>query len=66
MPEEKKDNMGIYDVLLIINIIQGLAMEIYQQYKAGNPAPMTKEEWEEIAPKLIEQRKKAVADALSI
>jgi hypothetical protein len=66
MAEEKKDRMGVYDVLLIINLVQSIAMQIYAEYKQANPAPMTKEEWDEISPSIVSERKKAVQDALSI
>ena len=64
--KEKDSKMGVYDVLMIINLIQSIAMQIYAEYKKANPAPMTKEEWDEIAPQIVADRKKAVQDALSI
>jgi len=63
--EEKKANaMGIYDFALLVNIITTISMQIYREFKANNPEPMTKEQWLELQLPLVEMRKAAVKSAL--
>jgi hypothetical protein len=63
---EKEKNMGIYDIMLLMNIAVTMSIQIYNEFKGENTEPMTKEQWMELQPTLVEMRKTAVKAATDI